>query len=931
MSSRNDSYLKAEALPSTVESERTVHKVFAASRKIGYVARPLYQEQLHNHIHSESPPLIVHAPSGAGKSALVANWIEEFRQREPDTFIIEYYIGSGERTTTHIDLIRHLMLEIKEYFGVTAQLPNTPEGFVRGLPVWLWYVREPIVVVIDALDQLHSEPSATFNWLPEAFPPNLRTIITTNDGSTREELSRRGWQQLTLKPFTLAERRALVRKFVAERQTALTSAQQRAVISAAGSANPLLLRTRLEEVRTGIPGENADATIRFFTGATTLEEMYDRVLQRLESEFPHEDVRNILSFLQAAKTGLTVGELGALTLSASNQIEAILQRIEAYLLKTEDRMVLFHTSLAKAVQQRWLDADSLREMRLRLADYLRKQPATIRSIQEILFQLSEAKADDHLTNFLTDIPTFLLCFKHLQYELLRAWKPLEASVDMYREYRRGLEEYQPEDHVLKIEAIRHLGSLLQIVGKNDAAAELYREGLTIAETTDNDYQRGMLYISLGTIVGHRGDYEKGEDLLEKAKEIMVRFHDTRRAVTITNELAALAFYRDDFLRAEELFQEGLEQMQKVGDTKEEARFLGNIGTVSIRLGHFEKAERYLKKMLAYAEQSGDILMEMQAISNLSVVKTMTEDIDEVILLTERTQQIAEAVGNREQVMTAHGNLGNLMNRLYRLNEAREHCAIQRKIAEELGDHRQLVDALTNLAIAHTICGNHQEAEEMLQLAAESCKRHGNRHGEGMTLSVTGYLALQRDQFADARDAYVVVEQIAKETGSDQLHLIALAGIGQAYWKMKMFDAAKEYYSRLRAKAEELNETRQAVEGLGYEGVVECERGNVEKGLAMIETALSRSNKAYPTEAFANWQLMRSKFLLERIEQGDDRYPESEGEELLDNLRSDLQLVRAMELCSYEESLRTKVEALLHHLESIREQRSARVASINSNI
>ena len=71
------------------------------------------------------------------------------------------------------------MEEIRARYSVDEGVPATPDQIEREFPSWLARVREPLVLVIDAVDQL-DDRSIQLSWLPARFPAASATANRIN-------------------------------------------------------------------------------------------------------------------------------------------------------------------------------------------------------------------------------------------------------------------------------------------------------------------------------------------------------------------------------------------------------------------------------------------------------------------------------------------------------------------------------------------------------------------------------------------------------------------------------------------------------------------------------------------------------------------------------------------------------------------------------
>lgn len=101
----------------------------------------------------------------------------------------------------------------------TRPTPPHQTAIVALLPVWLALAAKlaPLTVLLDGLDQLRDQSSASLTWLPTCVPANCSLIISASSGSSLDAaLVRRGWDGLgcTVPPLAQEEREGLVGSYL---------------------------------------------------------------------------------------------------------------------------------------------------------------------------------------------------------------------------------------------------------------------------------------------------------------------------------------------------------------------------------------------------------------------------------------------------------------------------------------------------------------------------------------------------------------------------------------------------------------------------------------------------------------------------------------------------------------------------------------------
>jgi nephrocystin-3 len=171
--------------PGPLDREAAEHEAFALSRARVYIDRQDDFDRLDAHVQSDGPPLVLLGESGVGKSALLANWAQRYRQAHPEAFLFLHFIGSTPQSADYVALLGRLLGEMKRRYHLPEELPATPEKLREALPLWLARVASKgrLILVLDALNQLEDRDNAPdLGWLPTYFPPNVRVILSTLPG-----------------------------------------------------------------------------------------------------------------------------------------------------------------------------------------------------------------------------------------------------------------------------------------------------------------------------------------------------------------------------------------------------------------------------------------------------------------------------------------------------------------------------------------------------------------------------------------------------------------------------------------------------------------------------------------------------------------------------------------------------------------------------
>ncbi|MBN2573019.1 MAG: hypothetical protein JXP73_00500 [Deltaproteobacteria bacterium] len=109
----------ADATPDALSREIAEHEAAGRSRLRVYVGREEYYRWLDEHEAGDGPPLVVLGESGAGKTALLANWVARWREqhREPRSYKKGLLARWATRLGGRKDQAQPLL--IQHYIGAT--------------------------------------------------------------------------------------------------------------------------------------------------------------------------------------------------------------------------------------------------------------------------------------------------------------------------------------------------------------------------------------------------------------------------------------------------------------------------------------------------------------------------------------------------------------------------------------------------------------------------------------------------------------------------------------------------------------------------------------------------------------------------------------------------------------------------------------------
>ena len=302
--------------------------------------------------------------------------------------------------------------------------------------------------MIDGLDQLEEgfHQESFFEWFPERFPPSVCVILSAIHDSMVEFLQSHQWSSLSLPSLSKEQRYSVVRLLLDRYQQELEPQQIQRITADNRTANPLYLRTSLEELRGFVEQDEQNARLHYYMKADDLQGLFQRVLERIEIEFGKELTTSIFTTLWGSRQGITEYELQELCHTSPPRLAQFLQRLDYHLMRNHGRISFFHTRLREAVEQRYIaSTDQHQHIHRALGEWFSGQPVNGRRAEEEPWQWSEAKEWDKLRDSLTNLPLFVLIYKHGgTLALLKYWQllPKDYKVDIGELYLQAINDLE---------------------------------------------------------------------------------------------------------------------------------------------------------------------------------------------------------------------------------------------------------------------------------------------------------------------------------------------------------------------------------------------------------------------------------------------------------------------------------------------------------
>jgi nephrocystin-3 len=571
--------------------EERQHASYRRSRLGVYLGGKRSINQLERWIDAGQQKILITGESGAGKSALITNWIEVHRQKHPEDVVFAHHLGCSNDASAIRPLLARLIdtakQQLPEVYGYSLSVPQDWWELVakavealQSLGRWAQQNNHRWIWVLDGLDRLAPDDQKALPWLPLTIPEGVVVLASALECPAREILLERKFKARTIAPLKAKEQDALIKQYLGRYTKQLIAELRQTILSHPLAGSPLFLRVLLEELRQCGRYETLAEQLTGYLSAETIDDLYERVLERLEADGNGENVRRVLTALWASRAGLSEEELLSITELAPLQWAPIDLALEEALGRNGNRLVFDHDFLRKAVEDRFLPTEKeRRQAHSDLADWIMVDKCRKKQlVQEYLHQLVLSERLDTARSVFADLRLTTALHEEVSgRDLCTIWQEIcphgEDRLD--RVLRSKLAR------LIRTSSLANARTIEAVEATEDLLSALCLEGETriwtarLVNITKNRrpgadvHQRVDCMKAIATAYGNNEQWHKAENWMRKALDLARNspHREMQRIWRLANELSVIMVQTDREENAISLLTSTLQELDQPGCSK----------------------------------------------------------------------------------------------------------------------------------------------------------------------------------------------------------------------------------------------------------------------------------------------------------------------------------------------------------------------------
>jgi tetratricopeptide (TPR) repeat protein/type II secretory pathway predicted ATPase ExeA len=311
------------------------------------------------------------------------------------------------------------------------------------------------------------------------------------------------------------------------------------------------------------------------------------------------------------------------------------------------------------------------------------------------------------------------------------------AAELYAKGLALLEQCDPADEDLRLDALHHSGDVLQSLGRNDEAYRAFVEMLTRAWRLDLRSKGGAAHSRIGRLCRETGRLEEASRQLTAALALFGQAQDERGIASTLDDIGKLHWLKGDYPLALEYTLRSLAMRRKLGDRRSIALSLNNLGLVHQDSGNTKGAIDAFEQALRIRREIGDLVGVSITLNNLGTVAQDMRDDKKALALFQEAHDVAKETGDRNRIALILTNLGETHNRLGDSSKAIGMLKQAEDLADELGDKLGLAEAVRGLGKAYLARREYTKARECTQRAVDLFKETESRVQLGVALRSLG--------------------------------------------------------------------------------------------------------------------------------------------------------------------------------------------------
>jgi CHAT domain-containing protein/uncharacterized protein HemY len=383
---------------------------------------------------------------------------------------------------------------------------------------------------------------------------------------------------------------------------------------------------------------------------------------------------------------------------------------------------------------------------------------------------------------------------------------MEESEFYYREAYDIYRDFQDTASWLK--AGKEYASAMMYRAKNEQAMKLYKKLLDVDHPTNDAYNRGDLYNSMGLLSRRTGKLDQAQAYYQKSLPLAEESGDSLLIGVIHSNLGSVHKRRGNYANALEQEQQALSIFRGLDRKRNIAITLGNIGGIYQELSVYDKALEYYNQSLEIREALGDIRLLANTYNEIGSIQRELSNYDQALVSYQKSLELSRRAGTPSQTSNTLNNIGLLYKSLGEYDKALDYYQQSLAIKEKTSAPSSIATTSKNIGKLLWDQEKYKEAAQYYRKALELRRQIGNPRDIASSLNTMVELALEEEIYEEAVSYAHEIQAIGDSTDSYRILQYAARYLGRIYSQQGDHNEAVKHYKKSHAYSEYLTPTKE---------------------------------------------------------------------------------------------------------------------------
>jgi tetratricopeptide (TPR) repeat protein len=385
-----------------------------------------------------------------------------------------------------------------------------------------------------------------------------------------------------------------------------------------------------------------------------------------------------------------------------------------------------------------------------------------------------------------------------------------ANQKAHAYYETGMPLLGEEDVSTRIDALHNHGDVLQLLGENEKAIEVFRAVQELAFRLDLKAKGGVAHNRIGRVYRAIGQLDEAMRHLGTGHALFDAAGDQRGVASSLDDVGKVHWMRGAYESAERFMRKSLDLRREIGDLRSIALSLNNLGLVYQDSGRFDESLAAWDEALHIRREIHDHPGVAQTLNNLGSLHQDRGDHPRATELWNDALEVNQIVGDRMRQAVILTNLGEAA---YRMRDPERAITVLRQAEElsaTLGDRILEGEILRGLAKAHMMINDIGAARDLIKRSITIFEQAKGKPFLGVALRTAGEIAAAGgwggDDHAKAKEQLEQSIRLFEELGNDPelaRSCLAMATFLEAGPDAKTDPIAQHEINRLKTRADEI--------------------------------------------------------------------------------------------------------------------------------